>query len=153
MRIIIEGTRAKYKSLEPKVRATLSAAFVFLKKKATLDVYLVSNGEIQSLNRRYRGKNKATNILSFEWGKFPFLVGDADLPAGRQARQDVKKENLGEIFLAPDYVRSHKESISRLLVHGLLHLFGYTHSRIRDRIMMEALEDRIEAHLKNSQNS
>ena len=131
---MVESVLAKHKPLESRLRAELSAVLIFLKKSVALNVYFVSNEEIRALNRKYRGKNKTTNVLSFQAGRFP--------------RPDLKRIYLGEIFLAPDYIRSHKESISRLIVHGLLHLLGYTHSRIRDRIEMEALEDRIEARLK-----
>jgi len=50
---------------------------------------------------------------------------------------------LGEIFLAPEYVRDHGEDIVFLAVHGLLHLLGYTHDGERDSIKMERKEREI----------
>ena len=100
-----------------------------------LEVYLVSDEEIRRLNRRFRGKDKPTNVLSFS------SAPDFLIPKARQSF-------LGEIFLAPDYAFRQKESMARLLVHGLLHLFGYTHLNVRDKIKMEVFEERVEIYLR-----
>ena len=102
------------------------------KKRVIFDVCLVSNREIRDLNRRFLGKNRATNVLSFE--------ADPLLP-----RPDIKKNTryLGEIFLAPEYIRARGESLPFLLIHGFLHLLGYTHKGKRDRIKMEKLENKL----------
>lgn len=134
----IYSSRSKYRSLEPHLRAALSAALSFLKEKPKeIDVYLIEDKEMQKLNRQFRGKNKPTNVLSFESSEGAF-------------RPDLKGGFLGEVILAPDYIKTKKESLSRLLIHGVLHLLGYSHKSLRDRIKMEALENRIEAHLKGT---
>jgi probable rRNA maturation factor len=80
------------------------------------------------LNRQYRKKDKATDVLSF-----PF--GDDDL--------------LGEIYIslqrakiqARRYGVSYNDELKRLLIHGLLHLMGYDHIKRTDRALMEAREE------------
>ncbi|MFA5052967.1 MAG: rRNA maturation RNase YbeY [Parcubacteria group bacterium] len=78
-----------------------------------LEIFLVSNKIMRDINKGYRGRDKETNILSFE---------AADVP-----RPGEKLRHLGEIYLAPNYISAHNEDISRLLIHGVLHLLGYDH--------------------------
>lgn len=99
------------------------------KKRIGCEVYLVSNREMKNLNRKFLGKNRATSVLSFN--------ADPDL-----LRPDFKKNTryVGEIFLAPDYIRVRGESLALLFIHGFLHLLGYTHDKKRDRIKMKKAE-------------
>lgn len=86
------------------------------------------NKKIRELNKHYRKKNKATDVLSF-----PF--DDIDL--------------LGEIYIslemakkqAKEFKVSLKEEIVRLFVHGLLHLIGYDHNKKNDKELMQMLEN------------
>lgn len=87
---------------------------------AELSVLLVSDAEMQRLNRDYRGKDRPTDVLSFAQGEGdgpapPGMLGDVVISvdtADRQARE--RRETLG------------RES-ERLLIHGILHLLGYDH--------------------------
>ena len=136
MMIAIESFRARHGLLKPKIKAAFHAALDFLRKKqAYLEVFLVSDAEIRRLNRRFRGKNRPTNVLSFG-------------PTSGFPSPKTRRAFLGEIFLAPDYALRKKESLARLLVHGLLHLLGYTHASFHDKIRMEALENRIDEYLR-----
>ena len=97
---------------------------------SSLDVFLVSDEVMRDINREYRGKDKETNILSFE---------PPDMP-----RPDTELRHLGEIYLAPDYIKNHNEDIFRLLVHGILHLLGYDHEKNeRDAEVMEKKEEEV----------
>ncbi|MFN7065239.1 MAG: rRNA maturation RNase YbeY [Aquificaceae bacterium] len=83
-----------------------------------LSVYLTSDQVIKDLNKNYRGKDKPTDVLSFELSE----------PIGQYLL-------LGEIVLSVDTARrqarelghSLEEEIKRLLVHGFVHLLGYDH--------------------------
>ncbi|KKU94140.1 MAG: putative rRNA maturation factor [Candidatus Jorgensenbacteria bacterium GW2011_GWA1_48_13] len=125
----------KFRPLEAKLRRAGEAALARLKyKRANVDVYLVSDPAMKKLNREFRRKNKATNVLSFrEPEKFPHPEG--------------KGQYLGEIYLAPEYVRKSGENLERLFHHGLLHLLGYTHKKRSDRIKMEKAEKSLETWL------
>ncbi len=78
---------------------------------------------MRTLNRRYRGKDRTTDVLSF--------------PMREGAFADLRPELLGDIVISvPAAERQAKEAghslireIERLLVHGLLHLLGYDHER------------------------
>ena len=126
--VFTASSREKYHALEPRLARALRAALKKLKKRnAAVELYLVSDKEIKTLNRTYRGKNKATNVLSFEaLASFP--------------HPDIKQKPLGEIYLAPDYIAKKNEDIGYMALHGLLHLLGYDHLTKRDRIRMEKAE-------------
>jgi probable rRNA maturation factor len=102
--------------------------FSFLKKdELCLDIYLVENRRMRNLNRIYRKKNKATNVLAIEApNNFPAIKED--------------KKNLGEIYLNIPYIRKNEEDINYLLLHAILHLIGFNHKTKSDRIKMEKLE-------------
>lgn len=98
-----------------------------LKKKGkTVEVFFVSNAVMRRLNRKFRKKDKVTNVLAFPIIGFP--------------RPDRRREVIGEIYLAPDYIRARSEDVFRLAAHGLLHLLGYTHQNKSGRIKMEKKE-------------
>jgi probable rRNA maturation factor len=92
-------------------------------QNAEVSVLLVGDKAMRSLNRRYRGKDRTTDVLSFPLreGRFtriqPHILGDIVLSLPAAARQ---AKAAGE--------PCHAE-IGRLLVHGYLHLLGYDHER------------------------
>ena len=108
-------------------------------RRADLAIRLVDNKEGRALNRHYRGKDYATNVLSFP----------AELPEG------VKLPLLGDLVLcAPVIVREAREQkkpladhYAHLTVHGALHLLGWDHEDEREAECMEQLEREILATL------
>ncbi len=107
--------------------------------RADLALRLVDEREGRALNLHYRGKQNATNVLSFP----------AELPKG------VKLPLLGDIVLcAPVIAREAREQrkplnahYAHLSVHGVLHLLGFDHNDERDAEAMEAIEREILAGL------
>ncbi len=99
-----------------------------------VNILLVNDPEIQALNKRYRDKNKPTNVLSF-----PFADG-AD-----ESLQNLPVKELGDIIISVEsalresleYGQTFQERMTWLVVHGMLHLLGYDHERSRkaERIM------------------
>lgn len=92
-----------------------------------ISVKLTSDDEVRALNRAYRGKDQATNILSF-----PMIEAAGIEAAAREGMETL----LGDIVLAHDTVYSEAEGrgiavedhVAHLLVHGTLHLLGYDHA-------------------------
>ena len=109
------------------------------RKAAELSIRIVDADEGRELNRDYRGKDYATNVLSFE----------ADLPP------ELKLPLVGDMVIcAPVVAREAAEQGKRpqdhwahLTVHGTLHLLGYDHIVAAEAEAMEALETRILAGL------
>lgn len=103
-----------------------------LKTDVAATLRIVDAEEGLGLNRDYRGKDTATNVLTFEYGPDPdsgALTGDIVLCAPVVAREAVEQ---GKALTA---------HYAHLTVHGLLHLQGYDHETGEaDAIAMEALE-------------
>ncbi|MGY1424236.1 rRNA maturation RNase YbeY [Lysobacter sp. A289] len=108
-------------------------------RQADLAIRLVDDKEGRAFNRHYRGKDYATNVLSFP----------ADLPEG------VTLPLLGDLLICvPVVVREAREQGKRLnehyahlTVHGALHLLGWDHEDEREAECMEQLEREILATL------
>ncbi|MBM7332584.1 MAG: rRNA maturation RNase YbeY [Alcanivorax sp.] len=108
-----------------------------------ITVRVVDDAEIRVLNREYRGKDKATNVLSF-----PF-----DMPEGLP--EDAFEPLLGDIVISAPVVRREAAEQDKALdahwahmvTHGVLHLLGYDHIEDEDAEVMEALEVRALAEL------
>jgi len=100
-----------------------------------VSVRIVDAEEIRALNREYRGKDHATNVLSFPAGDV------AGLP-------EEQPEPLGDIVVCASVVRDEsaaqgKETLNHwahMLVHGALHLLGYDHQSDAEAEAMETLE-------------
>jgi probable rRNA maturation factor len=107
-----------------------------LARPAEVTVRIVGAAEARALNRRYRGRDYATNVLSFSYAASPRAVnGDVVLCAPVIARESLVQQKKLEAHFA------------HLTVHGLLHLQGHDHARARDAVRMEALEKRLLAKL------
>ncbi len=108
-------------------------------RRADLAIRLVDENEGRALNRHYRGKDYATNVLSFP----------AELPEG------VDLPLLGDLVIcAPVVLREAEEQgkalaahYAHLTVHGVLHLLGLDHENEREAEVMEQIEREILAEL------
>jgi probable rRNA maturation factor len=108
---------------------------------ATAAIMLASDAEVRQLNAKWRGIDKATNVLSFP---APDAPGDLE-----------QVEFLGDIALACETVLAEAADqgvtpahhLQHLVVHGLLHLLGYDHETPADANEMEGLEVDILARL------
>ena len=95
-------------------------------KKKNLSIALVAPIRIKELNRRYRKKNRPTDVLSFQ---------DTD--------------TFGEILICPAEVERNarklnsnfKKELSRVLIHGILHLLGYDHKNNEEEDIMKKKEE------------
>ena len=120
-------------------RKWVAAALKGRIREADLALRIVGTKEGRALNRHYRGRDYATNVLSFP----------AELPEG------VRLPLLGDIVLcAPVVAREAKEQKkaladhwAHLTVHGTLHLLGWDHEDAREAECMEQLEREILAEL------
>lgn len=96
-----------------------------------LSIALVDDKEIQFLNKKFRDKNKATNVLSFPSNGPAPILGEIIL-----SYETLKKE--AEELLIP-----FKHHLIHMLVHGFLHLQGFDHQTDEDAATMEKLEVRV----------
>ena len=120
------------RSFERWVRAALTG-----RRSGRIEVNIALFGEAaaRDLNKQYRGKNYATNVLSFPYQ-----------PLARE-----KKALLGELALCPAVVAREarlqgkrlRDHYAHLTVHGVLHLLGHDHQAGRHAVTMEAIERRV----------
>jgi probable rRNA maturation factor len=115
--------------------------------RALVDVSLVTDEEIHSLNREYRGVDAVTDVLSFALqeagGPEPMeMLGDLVVSLDTAARQVP-----GVQAVNPDAAYGLEQEVLFLATHGLLHLLGYDHQEATAADAMEALERRFMAEV------
>ena len=99
--------------------------YKFLNKKVTLTLLLSNNQNIKKLNKVFKKKNKSTDILSF--------------PLDKKIKIS-KNTYLGDIIISYNYLdkprsqnlKAFKEKVTKLFIHGFLHLLGFDHKKNKD---------------------
>ena len=110
----------------PRVRRWVAHA---LDAPAQITVRVVGSAEGRALNAQYRGRDYATNVLTFDYTRSPVVTADLVLCAPVVARE------------AREQGKPLVEHYAHLLVHGTLHAQGWDHeTHDRDALAMEALE-------------
>ena len=102
-----------------------------LEAPAEITVRIVDADEGQSLNRDYRQKDYATNVLTFDYAHEPIVVADLILCAPVVERE------------ARDEGKTLEAHYAHLLVHGTLHAQGYDHEAEDEAEVMEARESEV----------
>lgn len=102
-----------------------------LRVDTEVTIRIVDEAEGRELNRTYRGKDYATNVLTFPLSEEPYLMGDIVICA-----PVVAKEAL-------DQHKDLQAHYAHLTVHGILHLHGYDHETEAQAELMEGLETAI----------
>lgn len=117
-----------HKKLLSKARVTRWMRMALL-RDAEITVRVVGAAEGRALNRDYRNKDYATNVLTFDYTQAPTITADLVLCAPVVAKE-AKEQN-----------KTLEEHYAHLLVHGTLHAQGYDHeTHETDTLEMEALE-------------
>tara|TARA_Y100001970_G_C13865602_1_gene666374 strand:+ start:185 stop:652 length:468 start_codon:yes stop_codon:yes gene_type:complete len=114
----------------------LSKKFKFNNRRVYLTLLLSNNKNIKRLNKKFRNKDKHTDVLSF-----PF---------------DYKKKNLREVYLGDIIIsfnymnkprnlnaKEFKENTIKIFIHGFLHLLGYDHIKNKDFDKMYKIEQKV----------
>ncbi|GAD15873.1 rRNA maturation RNase YbeY [Lentilactobacillus otakiensis] len=125
-----------------------AGSYIHLADNTEMSVTLVNNDEIHQINKKYRGVDRATDVISFaieddDDDDFP-IVMDKEL-------KEAIPENIGDIFVSVDKVaeqadylgHSFERELGFLCVHGFLHLNGYDHMKKADADVMFPLQKEI----------
>ncbi len=108
----------------------------FIKKKVSLTVLLSNNKNIKKLNKKFRNKNKTTDVLSFS----------------SERKLNVKKSPyIGDIVISYEFMNKPKVSsilefknkVTKIFIHGFLHLLDYDHLKLKDFKKMLIEEEKI----------
>lgn len=98
-----------------------------------------NDSEIREINKRYRGADQATDVISFP----------ADSETGMYHANNTGEIFLGEILIDINYIAAHTNTSSfnneviRVFVHGVLHLLGYDHLNTNQMKEMQTIEEKI----------
>ena len=110
--------------------------YSFIKNKVSLTILLSNNKNIKKLNKKFRNKNKSTDVLSFPSEK----------------KLNIKKAlYIGDIVVSYDFINKpktlssleFKNKVSKIFIHGFLHLLGYDHVKLKDFKEMLVEEEKI----------
>ena len=138
------------------VRAILKKIVAYYGEKRDFSVTFVTDNEIQELNREYREIDAPTDILTFRLDdapSFPISFEEEDVDF-------LNNEEMGDIFISLDTMSrnaeefgvKNEEELSRLLLHGILHLRGLDH-KTNDFEKEEMLKEQEEVLTKLSLKS
>ena len=140
--VVIENNRWGKKIENPKIylkqKFKKILRFFPLKKNFFFSILLTDNIKMKYLNKKFRNKNKSTDVLSF-----PFLNHK------KLKKIKDKKIYLGDIALSYEIInkRSKKTNFNlefdKMWIHGYLHLLGYNHIKNMDYKKMKKIEDQM----------
>ena len=142
-----------------------AAKYLKLPEGIELDLSIVSNEEIQALNRDYRGLDKPTDVLSFALtevsSEYDVDFAHLDLTEEAEETEDLEEtefedeeaipQHLGDIIIsypraqeqAQDYGHSLDRELAFLAVHGFLHLNGYDHQTEEEAQEMFKIQEEV----------
>ena len=126
----------KIEKLFNKICKNFPKKFRFQNKRVYLTLLLSNNKRIKRLNKKFRNKNKHTDILSF-----PF----------EQKKRNLKEIYLGDIIISFNYMdkpknlstKKFKEKTIKTFIHGFLHLLSYDHVKDKDYKKMYNVEKKV----------
>ena len=119
-----------------KVCQSFPKKYKFTNKKISLSLLLSNNKCIKKLNKHFRNKNKATDILSFPLS---------------EKKKILKQTYIGDIVISYDFIdkpksqdsKVFKQKLIKIFIHGFLHLLGFDHVKNKDYIKMLKIEKQI----------
>ena len=119
--------------------------YKFLNKRVSFTLLLSNNKNVKKLNKNFRNKNKSTDILSF--------------PMNKKIKIS-KNTYLGDIIISYNYLdkpksqdlKSFKEKVIKIFIHGFLHLLGFDHTKNKDYAKMLREENLLYNSIKSKIN-
>ena len=112
----------------------LNKISILRKKSKNLTIFLTNNRKMKQLNKKFRNKNKPTDVLSFPFND-----------------KNKKKKNiyLGDIAISYEIINRRSKTsnfffeFDKIWIHGYLHLLGHKHKKKKDFLKMKKIEDLI----------
>ncbi|WP_099203136.1 rRNA maturation RNase YbeY [Miniphocaeibacter massiliensis] len=142
MEVLFDNRQDKYKiseDLKLKIANTINETIKVenYNNNIEISVSFVTNEEIKSINKKYRGKDEITDVLSFPM-EFNFEIEDVN-------------EILGDIIISVErakeqsleFSHSFEREILYLVIHSMFHLYGYDHLNEDDKIIMRSKEKEV----------
>jgi len=142
MEILIKNQQKTIKLNQRKAKGVIKKVLLHLKvdERTEISVLFTDDKFIRSLNNKYRGIDKPTDVLSFS------------LQEGAVKSPEIEKDKLlGDIIISVETAQRQADTLNHsmekeltvLLIHGLLHLTGYDHQEDKDYKIMREKESEI----------
>lgn len=146
MKISVSNLNKRYRLNEAFIKRVVNRVIRYIKKTEELELELIFLGDrsIRAINRKYLRKDRPTDVLSF-----------------RIERNEFGEDRfLGEIFISLDRASVNSadlktdfaEEIVLYIIHGILHIFGYTDYRRNDRVRMWKRQNEILRYLRRKED-
>jgi len=142
MEILIKNQQKIAKIYRRRIREIIKNIIQYLKvdEKTEISILFTDDKFIKSLNKKYRGINKSTDVLTFNLEEGDLIFPEVD-----------KNKLLGDIVVSVETAQRQANNLNHnlenelmiLLIHGLLHLIGYVHEEDRDNKIMQVKENEI----------
>lgn len=143
--ILIKTKLNKIKINETQIKNNINKILNILEyKKFDLNILLTTNATIKKYNKKYRNKEKATDILSF-----PFYD---KLKPNEKIKAKIKDEQiLGDIIISLEFCKKYADKnklkfndyLLRIIIHGIAHLLGYDHLTNKQFEQMKKFEKKL----------
>ena len=130
---------------EKKIKLLNKKSKSYKKKTLIFSLLLSGTEDIKKINKKFRNKNKSTDILSFPFYKKDKLKNKIN---------NEKEIYIGDIIINlskiknKDNLKRFQEELNKLWIHGLVHLFGYKHKKEKDFILMDKVEKRYLGYIR-----
>ena len=128
MEILIEDRQDRYRIAHEEIKKKAKTILNALEcHDGALSILIVNDPEIAKLNKTYLGRSGPTNVIAFSMQEGPFgqinpnLLGDVVISLDTAARE------------AQDATMSVESRLDQLLIHGILHLFGFDHEKTSEQ--------------------
>ncbi len=109
------------------------------KKDVEINIIFLSSQKIRILNKLYLGKNEATDVIAFPRGKrYPVISAGAD---GAGFLGDIAISSDRAARNAKVFGQSYNDEVELCVIHGVLHLLGYSDTQKKDRSIMRRRQD------------
>lgn len=131
LRINVVNSYDNLKTYKPIIQAALNEAYrhMSLKGRKVISVVLIDNDSIHAMNKQYRHKDYATDVLSFENTDEGDELGDIIISIDKAKEQALQ------------YGHSFERELAFLSVHGFLHCLGYDHETKEEEDIMTSLQE------------
>jgi probable rRNA maturation factor len=163
MEVIIINNKKDFKLNEKLLKEVSNYLFKKLEtdENSELNIVFVGKEEIKNLNEKYRNISKETDVLSFSYLDDKKIFGFIEDPDS--FKDEFGFFTVGEILICPEVAQENIKTYQKednllkeiifLIIHGMLHIYGYDHEKKEDKIIMDAKQEELMNEVMNNFNN
>jgi len=159
MEVIIVNNQSEFELNENEIKKISDFLFKKLEKEESseLNVVFVGSREIKEVNNKYRNIDKETDVLSFSYMEDKKIFGFID--DAESFRDEFGFFTVGEILISPSAAQANIKTYNKdwtlekeiifLIIHGMLHIYGYDHETTDEKKQMELKQEEMLREVEN----